>query len=132
MRRMPTRSLLSLPARFLGLVAIALIAWAGSPATSPAGAATTCKLAGKDRKLGPTYTTKLTVSGTNCKAGMGLVTAWYKCRTAGGDKAGTCKKKISGYTCKETRRDAIPTQFDATVVCKKRGATVTHAYTQYT
>lgn len=128
----PTR----LVARFLVLAVLAaglLTAFAASPSTSTAAAATKCSLAGgKDRKLGPTYTTKLTVTGTTCKVGYGLVTGWYKCRTAGGDKDGTCSKKISGFTCRETRKEAIPTQFDATVTCRKSGATVTHTYTQNT
>lgn len=121
-----------LAALLLLVAGILIVALAASPIASEAQAATKCSLSGKDRKLGPTYTTKLSVTGTTCKTGYSLVTAYYKCRTKSGKKDGRCTKKVSGYTCTERRGKAIATQFDAAVTCKKSGATVSHSYTQYT
>ena len=128
----PSHLIARLTALLLLVAAMLVIAVAASPVASEAQAATKCSLSGKDRKLGPTYTTKLSVSGTSCKAGYSLVTAYYKCRTKAGSKSGRCTKKVSGYSCQETRENVIDTQFDATVTCKKSKATITHGYTQYT
>lgn len=111
------------------LALVAAMALSMSATTPTANAATKCSVKGK--KLGPTYTTALTVSGTSCKQGYSLVTAWHKCRMKKGKK-GRCTSKVLSYTCTEKRTNAIPTQFDASVSCKKGKARITHKYTQYT
>jgi hypothetical protein len=112
--------------------ALALIPLAGSAHAGPtATAAATCSLSGKERKLGPTYTTSLTVTGVSCATGEGVVKDFYRCRVRNGGKKGRCTTKVRGFSCTETR-ESIPTQFDAKVSCRKGSARVKHTYTQFT
>ncbi len=105
---------------------------AGAQAAGPeAVAAKSCSLSGKTRSLGPTYTTSLSVKRTSCAKGESLVKAYYNCRVRNG-KAGRCVSRVSGYACTESRYSAIPTQFSATVTCKKGKKKVVHKYTQFT
>lgn len=106
------------------LVAIALLPSAAS--------ASSCSIRGKERKLGPTYTTRLVVSHVSCKTGQRFVTSYYRCRRASGGADGRCHKRISGYKCTERRRNRISTQFDATVTCKRGSRRITHDYEQFT
>lgn len=109
------------------LAALALLA------VAPAGAmAKNCNISGKERKLGPTYVTSLSVSGVSCGTGERVVKAYHRCRFSAGGKKGRCTRKVSGYSCSERRGDAIPTQFDARVTCKRGSKRVTHSYTQFT
>ncbi|HEU4658392.1 MAG TPA: hypothetical protein VFR97_12740 [Capillimicrobium sp.] len=101
---------------------------ADTPIASAAGA---CKV-GDGRGLGPTYVTSLRVSGTSCATGKKVVRAYYQCRVRNGGKRGRCTSKVLGFRCSERRGSSIPTQFDAKVTCRKGGATVKHAYTQFT
>jgi hypothetical protein len=101
--------------------------------TAPSGAmAKSCNISGKERKLGPTYVTSLSVTGVGCGTGEQLVKAYHRCRFASGGKKGRCTRKVSGYRCSERRGKAIPTQFDARVTCTRGSKKVTHAYTQFT
>jgi hypothetical protein len=116
------------------LVAAALVALLAAPATVGASqptatASKSCGVSKKPRALGPTYTLGLSVKGTSCKNGRGFVRAYYKCR--GGGK-GRCRHKVSGYRCSEKRSNAISTQFDARVSCRKGRRRITHKYTQFT
>jgi hypothetical protein len=121
---------------------VAVAATVGALAILPAGtqaaggapeavAAKSCSLAGKTRSLGPTYTTSLSVKRTSCSKGESLVRAYYNCRKRNGGKKGHCGG-VSGYSCSERRSNAIPTQFDASVTCKKGRKTIKHTYTQFT
>lgn len=103
---------------------------AGSPPVAQAAAA--CKVPADGRGWGPTYVTMLRVQGTGCSTGKALVKAYFRCRKADGGVKGTCERKVDGFRCTEKRGAAIPTQFDATVTCRKGGARVVHAYTQFT
>lgn len=95
----------------------------------------TCSLSSADKKPnkhGPSYLKRLRVKGgPSCAGAKNLVKLYYKCRTAGskGDD-GACHKKVSGYSCHETRSNAIPTEFDAAVTCRKGSRRVFHRYTQ--
>jgi hypothetical protein len=121
---------------------LAVAATVGALAILPAGAqaasrgpeavaAKACSLAGKTRSLGPTYTTSLSVTRVSCSKGESLVKAYYGCRKRNGGKKGRCGG-VSGYSCTERRSNVIPTQFDASVTCKKGRKTVKHSYTQFT
>ncbi len=106
---------------------------AGAQAAGPeATAAKSCSLAGKTRSLGPTYVTSLSVKRVSCAKGESLVKAYFNCRKSAGGVKGRCVKRVSGYACTEQRTNAIPTQFDATVTCKKGKKKVVHKYTQFT
>jgi hypothetical protein len=119
------------PLAFLGL-ALGLTLPSARAAEAPiATAAAKCSLSGKERKLGPTYTTSLTVTGVSCATGEGVVKDFYKCRVRNGGKKGRCTSKVRGFRCTETR-ESIPTQFDAKVSCSKGSARVKHTYTQFT
>lgn len=97
-----------------------------------AASAATCSVRGQERKLGPTYTTKLSVTKVSCAAGKRLVRAYYRCRSANGGKDGRCRKRVSGYACTERRRNVIATQYDSRVTCKRGSRRVVHEYTQFT
>lgn len=95
-----------------------------------AASAASCRVEGQERKFGPTYVTKITVTGVSCVSAKRLVRAYYKCRIANGGKDGRCRR-VRGYTCTERRR-GIRTQFDATATCKSGSRRVVHTYTQNT
>ena len=106
-------------------VAVALTLTAGASAGPVASAAKTCT---PPQYPGSGYFTSLSVTGTSCATGSKIAKAYYKCRTAKGP-SGRCSKRVSGYTCKETRK-AIATEINAKVSCKKGRATVKHSYQQ--
>jgi hypothetical protein len=99
-------------------------------ADAPVHAAKACSIKGQERKLGPTYVTSLSVSHVSCSGGKSLVKAYYKCRAKHG-AAGRCTKKVSGYSCRETRT-GISVQFNAKVTCTNGKKVVKHSYTQNT
>jgi len=97
-----------------------------------AASAATCSVRGQERKLGPTYTTLLTVTKASCTTGKRLVRAYYKCRLANGGKDGRCRKRVLGYSCTERRTNVISTQYDSRVTCSNGSRRIVHAYTQFT
>jgi hypothetical protein len=109
-------------------------AWtAGSASSSPgAGTSANCNISGKERHLGPTYVTSLRVKGVGCNTGERLVKQYYQCRVKSGGRRGRCHSKISGFSCQEKRIQAIKTEFDARVTCKRGRSRVWHTYTQFT
>lgn len=125
--------------RHITLLALAacLLALAAGPAAAQASAgpeavaSKACSLAGKTRSLGPTYTTSLSVKRTSCRKGRKLVKAYYNCRLDNGGRKSRCGG-VMGYSCSERRSNVIPTQFDASVTCKRGRKAIKHKYTQYT
>lgn len=113
------------------LCAIALAVPATVAASETATAAKTCSVKGKERKLGATYVTSLSAKKVSCGKAEGVVKAFHACRLKHG-KAGRCTKKVKGFSCREVRSNAIPTQFDAKVTCKDGGKVVKHNYEQFT
>jgi hypothetical protein len=113
------------------LPAASLTAVAAAGDAPTATAAAKCSLAGKDRKLGPTYVTSLSTTGVSCATGESVVKAYYRCRIRNGGKKGRCTSRVQGFSCTETR-ESIPTQFDAKVRCRKGDDRVNHNYTQFT
>jgi hypothetical protein len=110
------------------LCAIAPALGTADPAVHAAGK---CKLTSKEQRgLGPTYVTSLSVTHVSCKSGKALVKAYYKCRAKNGP-SGRCVKKVSGYSCRETR-SGISVQFNAKVTCTNGRKVVKHSYTQNT
>jgi hypothetical protein len=114
-------------------VAVAVVA-AGVAAVagvSPATAASS-RPCSPPRYPGLGYFTSLTVSGgATCAGGGKVAVAYYHCRLRGGGAAGRCHGKVDGYACSE-RRNAIPTEIDARVTCRKGRLTVVHTYQQMT
>ena len=104
------------------LAVVAALTFAGG-----ASAATTCK---PPKYPGSGYFTSLSVTKTTCSVGGKVANAYYKCRTAKSVK-GRCstKKKILGYSCRETRR-SIATEIDGRVTCKRGSKRVVHSYQQ--
>lgn len=117
------------------LLAVSGATVASEPAFASAGPVATaskaCSIRGKESKLGPSYVTSLSVTGVSCGEGEKVVKAYYACRVKGGGVRGRCVKKVRNFACRE-QRSGIATQFDASVTCTKRGATVRHRYTQNT
>jgi hypothetical protein len=117
----------------ISCLTLAATAAVSLPAVAPASAATrTCSLAGKERKLGPTYVTSLKATGTSCRAARRVVKSYYRCRVENGGKDGTCQHKVRRYSCSEHRSNVIETQYDAHVTCRRGSARVIHDYTQFT
>jgi hypothetical protein len=108
--------------------------WAAGSASSHPGASAsaTCNISGKERHLGPTYVTSLRVKGVGCRTGERVVKGYYKCRVKSGGRRGRCHSKVSGFRCREKRIQAIKTEFDARVTCKRGRSRVWHNYTQFT
>lgn len=90
-----------------------------------------CSLAGRERSLGPTYTTSLSVRHTTCRTGYRVVSAFDACRKHHG-KAGHCRHRVLRFSCSENRFDQIPTQYDSRVSCRRGAARVKFTYTQFT
>jgi ribosomal protein L3 len=120
------------PAAVLALIAAA--------ATLPAQAASTktCHLSGQEAQhLGPTYVTDqgkaiYRVRGTSCANGKKVIKAYHSCRKT---QTGRCVKKVLGFACRETRSNQLMiggkvAGFDASVVCTKGSARVSHKYTE--
>jgi hypothetical protein len=99
-----------------------------------AHAASSCAhaLAPHYRKLGPTYTETLNVSGTSCATGLKLVTAYNRCRLKSGGVKGYCHSKVLGFRCSEKRPATSPDQFIAKVTCTSGRARVTFTYSENT
>ena len=110
---------------------LALLAVAALVAIPASASAATCKLPSDGKGFGPTYLLSLKTAKTSCSKGKAVVKAYHACATAKGPK-GHCTRKVLGYACTERRGAAIPTQFDAKTSCRKGGARVEFAYTQFT
>lgn len=115
-------------------LAISLLVLALSATASAAGprasAAGTCHLTiSQQRNSGATYLVQLKVSGVTCSTGLKVEKAWQACRRSTGGHA-TCRKRVLGYSSKQTILDSSKTQYDARVVAKNGSRTVTFVYTQ--
>ena len=116
------------------LVPAAALAAAAALALPASSSAATCKLSlSQARKMGPTYVTRLKVSGTSCSTAIKVTKAYHTCRLKHG-KRGTCSTKVLGYKCTDRRpaAESIPTQFTGHVTCKRGSARITHDYQQDT
>ncbi len=112
--------------------AAAFAAMLAVPAVS--SAATSCRLSlSTARDMGPTYVTKLRVSGTSCLNGRRVTRAFHSCRLQKG-RRGRCTTRVLGYSCTDRRpvAESIPTQFTGYVTCRRGDARITHVYQQNT
>jgi hypothetical protein len=107
-------------------LAVALAALLVAALGSSAHGARTCT---PPKYPGQGYFTRLQVSGTSCATGRKVTLAHYRCRTRHGRK-GRCSS-VLGYRCTETR-NAIATEYNARVVCKRGSRRVTYYYEQFT
>jgi len=96
-----------------------------------AASAASCSVRGQERKFGPTYVRKITVTSVSCVSAKRLVRAHYKCRIANGGKDGRCRR-VSGYACSERRTNVISTSYDSRVTCRNGSRRVVYDYTQFT
>ena len=92
-----------------------------------AGQARSCS---PPRYPGSGYFTSLKVTGTSCATGRKVTLAHYRCRIKNGVK-GRCRSRVLRFRCTETR-DAIRTQYNARVICKRGSAKVVYTYQQNT
>ena len=102
--------------------ALALVAVAGAGTA----AAKSCSPA---KYPGDGYFTSLTVKVTSCSQGKKVQKAHYRCRMNNGGKDGRCRKRVEGYKCRETR-NAISTEINSRVRCRKGSARVRFTYQQ--
>ena len=114
--------------RRLIILALALTTFAAL-AAAPVADAKTCSIRGKERTFGTTYVYTLKVRNVSCATGGKVVREYHACRRRNGGRDGRCRG-VLGYRCTERRRQAIRTQFDATVNCVRGSRVVYHAYQQ--
>ncbi len=113
-----------------------LLSAARRPSVIAASAPGSRSIASASRRCSPPrypgsgYFTSLTVNGVSCAGGRKLMLAYYRCRLRHG-RAGRCRSRVLGYSCKETR-NAIPTEINARVTCRLGRRTVIHTYQQNT
>lgn len=114
--------------------ALATAALAAGLAAVPASAgpvahaAKTCSSASYP---GNGYFNALTVKGTSCASGRKLEVAHYHCRLRHGGIKGKCTS-VSGYRCKESKRQSNAIEFDARVTCTNGSRRVQWVYQQNT
>jgi hypothetical protein len=116
---------------FIGVLLISAAAASAGAVASPPAVATSSSAARSCKPPdypGSGYFTSLSVKNTSCAKGGALAVAYYRCRTENG-KAGRCKRKVNGYRCTE-KRNAIATEIDALVRCRRGAKRVTHTYQQ--
>jgi hypothetical protein len=119
-------------AMLAGLMAVPSLGSAGAAAPQRARAAGTCRIAGREQSLGPTYVTYVGVSGgASCTQALRLVRSFYHCRLAHGGVRGRCAS-VEGFRCSESRYASIAVQFDSRVLCTRGSERVRHNYTQFT
>lgn len=94
-----------------------------------AGPAAATKSCSPGAYPGDGYFTSLKVTGISCSGGKAVMRGHYRCRTKHGIK-GRCPS-FSGYHCTE-KRNAIPTEYNARVTCKKGTRKVVYTYQQNT
>lgn len=113
------------------VLAMACVLPATAAAAPTATESRTCSVKGKERRLGATYVTALSATGTSCANAERVVKAFHACRLRRG-KAGYCRTTVRGYRCRETRFNRISTQYDSRVRCTYGSRRVNHTYTQFT
>jgi hypothetical protein len=106
----------------IGALAVGLLIAALLPATSAARDCTPPDYPGSG------YFTSLAVKGVGCAKGKRLALAYYRCRTETG-KAGRCSRRVKKFSCTE-EREAIATEINGRVRCKRGAKRVTHTYQQ--
>jgi hypothetical protein len=94
----------------------------------PGMAAHASRVCATPKYPGTGYFTSLTVSRVSCTTGKAVALAYYRCRTRNGP-AGRCHRRVRGYSCRE-RRNAIATEIDARVTCRRGARRVVHTYQQ--
>jgi hypothetical protein len=118
--------------RFIRLMCLPALVLVVALAAAPAGSAATGCQKAKERKLGATYVTKVTVKGTDCATGLTVVKAFHSCRKK--SSTGKCKSTVKGYKCTEKRpaAETIPTQYTGYVTCTSGAKRVVQEYQQNT
>lgn len=112
------------------LVASMALAATASAAGPTAHASKGCKLSlYQQRHAGATYLVQLRVAGTTCSNGLKVEKAWQSCRRATAGKT-TCRKRVLGYSCKQTILASSRSQYDARVTCTAGFRVVKFVYTQ--
>jgi hypothetical protein len=110
------------------LLALLALAW---PSTAAAHDER-CNISGKERRLGATYVTRLTVHDVGCRSAERVVRAFHACRRSNGGADGRCRSRVRGYRCSDRRLRSSSTQFDARATCRRGDRKITHQYTQFT
>jgi hypothetical protein len=115
----------------LALSLLVLVVGGTAAASSPtASAAKTCSLTlAQQRNSGATYLVQVNVTNVSCSTGLKVEKAWQSCRRATAGRR-TCRKRVLGYSCKQTVLDSTKTQYDARVACTAGARAVTFIYTQ--
>ena len=83
------------------------------------------------------YIRELRVTNLSCKYGNKFIKSYRKCRNPrGSTPRGTCKRKISRFSCKEGKRTFSDdgaggfSDFSVRVTCRRGGQKIVHTYQQ--
>jgi hypothetical protein len=119
--------------RVLLACVLALSFTAAAFAAGPtATAARTCRLTlNQQNHAGATYLVSLSVRNVSCSTGLKVEKDWQACRRSTPGHR-TCKRRVDGYSCKQTVLDKSRTQYDARVTCTRGARSVKFVYTQNT
>jgi hypothetical protein len=118
------------------VLAVLLLPCGAALAQRGAGPATSsgpCQLTGRQANLGPTYVSRLTVSGgAGCSQALRVIGAFYRCQVRHGGIAGSCLSLVEGFRCQEDRYDVLTVQYQARVSCTRGRQRARYEYTQIT
>jgi len=74
------------------------------------------------------FTTKIRTTNVSCTYAKRFVVSHYRCRIRNGGVDGRCRS-VLGWRCTESR-DAIPTEINARVTCRRGTQKIVHTYQQ--
>jgi len=114
----------------LSLAALCAVSAAPGATAAPVAQASASCTASTATLAGGYYIPK-SKHGVSCGTQKGLEAGFQACRLKHGQK-GKCHSKILGFACTEGHRSTIPTNFFATVTCKKARASFSYVYEQNT
>jgi hypothetical protein len=103
----------------------------GGQTTKTSFTGSACDINGKQRNLGASYVTSISVRNVGCAQAEKVVAAYHACRQQNGGAGGTCDTPVMGFQCTEGSRQSVPgVQFNATADCRRGDAEIQSSYTQ--
>ncbi len=120
-------------AKTLAICAVVSLLGAVPASAAPleASAARTCSVAGKERKLGASYVTKLSTRRVTCADARSFSRLYHRCRRDHGGIKGRCPR-VRGFSCSERRYNKIDISYDSDVLCTRGAQRIRQTYTQLT
>ncbi len=120
----------------LALVALA-VAETGAAASPTVRATRACAPTKKEPHYLPDdsgyFTSNIKLTKVTCTYARKFIVAYWRCRTNSGKNPAHrgCSRKVQKFSCTERKGQSIPTQFNATVTCRRGGTQrIVHSYQQ--